>query len=226
MKKRPISQKVQFIAGFLIPTVILLTLSDESKLGPLWGMVLSLAFPVAIEVYSFITGRKASLISLFAIIGILLIGAISLFGLSEEWLAARRAAIYIIGGIGILGITRFKRGWIDKWLGNVFDMDKVQGAAKEESAKLALRRAVTTASYAFAASLLAIGIWSYVFTILFMSAPTGSSAFNAQYAELRLLSLPAVSLPFLVAVMAILMYLLSRIEKLTGLEPEKLLKKR
>jgi hypothetical protein len=226
MKKRPLPQSLQFVAGFIIPTINLLTLSDESKLGPLWGMALSLVFPVALELYAFVTGRKASVISLFAIIGILLIGAISLFGLSEEWLAARRAAIYIIAGIAVLGVVRFKRDWVDTGLGFVFDMDKVRATAKSEDSRRTLHRVVTYSAYAFASSLLAVGIWSYVFTILFMNAPTGSSAFNAQYAELRLLSLPAVTLPFLILVMATLMYLLSRIEKHTGLEPENLLKKR
>lgn len=224
--KQPIPQKVQFIAGFVIPTVILLTLSDESKLGPLFGMLFSLAFPVAIELYALLTGRKQSFISVFAIIGILLIGAISLFGLSEEWLAARRAAIYVIGASGLLLLVLLKRGLIDKGLGSIVDMPTIQAAARKQAREAELRRTITTAVYMFAVILLATAVWSYVLTLIVMTAPTGSSAFNAEYAQLRILSFPFVTLPLMVLVTGVLMYLLSKIEHLTGLETEQLLKKK
>lgn len=226
MARKPVSQNIQFIAGFLIPTFILLFLSDESRLGPFFGMLLSLAFPVAVELYAFFTGRKASYLSLFAIVGILLIGIISLLGLSEEWLAARRAAFYLIAGLAVIGITRFKRSLVDRGLGLVIDAPKVFAAAKGRHTKNDLTKVVTSVAYAFGVMLLAIGIWSYVFTIIFMNAPTGSSEFNAQYAQLRVLSLPFISLPMLVGMVGMLMYLIGRIEKLTGLEAEDLTKKR
>lgn len=225
-RKAAVSQKNQFVAGFIIPTVILLTLSDESKLGPLYGMLLSLAFPVAIELYSVFTGRKASYISLFAIIGILLIGAISLFGLSEEWLAARRAAIYIMGGIAVLAIARFKYDILIRGLGYILDTPKVLVAAKTRGSSRELKRSIKGASYIFGAGLLLIGTWSYVFTLIFMTAGAGTSEFNAEYAELRILSLPLITLPFMVLVVGLLTFLLMRIEKLTGLGSEDLLKKK
>lgn len=226
MSKKPVPQKIQFIAGFIIPTIILLFLSDESKLGPFYGMLLSLAFPVAVEIYAFIAGRKASYLSLFAIIGILLIGVISLLGLSEEWLAARRAAFYLIAGIGVIGVTQFRRKLVDQGLDAVIDTAKVKVAAKKRNVQAELTRTVTAAAYGFGILLLAIGAWSYIFTLIFMNAPTGSSEFNAQYAQLRVLSLPFVSLPMLVGTVLLLMYLLGRIEKLTGLEADQLAKKR
>lgn len=225
MPKKPVPQKIQFIAGFLIPTIILLFLSDESKLGPFYGMLLSLAFPVAVELYSFVTGRKASYVSLFAIVGILLIGVISLLGLSEQWLAARRAAFYVIAGLAVIGITRFKRNLIDTGLNRILDAPKVHKAAKHNGSANTLHKSITTVAYSLGVLLLLIGAWSYVFTIIFMDAPTGSSEFNAQYAELRVLSLPVISLPLFIGVIGLLMHLLSRIEKLTGLTVDELTKK-
>ena len=225
-RKKPISASTQLTIGFAIPTIILLFFSDESKLGPLWSMVLSLAFPVMLELFSFATGRKASLISLFSIVGILLIGVISLLGLSEQWLGVRRAAIYVVGALMIAFILRFKPVWIDRALGAVLDMPAIRSAAREKSSVAAVERLLRHRMWLFAALLLIIGIWSYILTLVVMTAPTGSSEFNAEYAELRLLSLPFVSLPFLVGMVALLVSAMSRLEKLTGIESDQLLKKK
>lgn len=225
-RKRSLPPAVQFLAGFVLPTVVLLTLSDESKLGPFWGMILALIPPVALELFSVVTGRKASWLSLFAIIGILLIGVISLFGLSEEWLGLRRGAIYAVIAAGLLVLARFRRPLIDRGLDQLIDMPMLQAAAGRRRVEDRLRRTITNTAYMLAFTLLVTAVWSYVLTIIVMTAPTGSSEFNAEYARLRLLSLPFVTLPLLVAVTGLLMYLLSRIERLTGMDGDELLRRK
>ncbi len=217
---------VQAIVGFLIPTVVLMVLSDESRLGPFLAMVVALALPVGLEVYAFTTGRKASLLSLFAIIGILSIGAISLLGLGEQWLGVRRAGIYVIAAVVLLVVTRFRRDLLKTGLEKVLDMAVVESAAKTKAVEARLVKLTAAAAYLSAGLLLLIGAWSYILTLLLISAPTGSSDFNAEYAQLRVLSLPYVTLPFLVGLTALLLWLLSGIEKLTGLSSDQLLKKK
>jgi hypothetical protein len=225
-RKKPIAPSVQLVVGFVIPTIILLFLSDESKLGPFWSMTWALAFPVALELFSFATGRKASLISLFSIVGILLIGVISLLGLDEQWLGVRRAAIYVVGALMIAFVLRFKHAWIDRALGAVLDMPAIRAAAQRRSSVEEVNRLLNHRMWLFAVLLLIIGIWSYLLTLIIMTAPTGSSEFNTEYAQLRLLSLPLVSLPFLVGMVALLVSVMGRLEKLTGIESDQLLKKK
>jgi len=225
-RKKPIAPSVQLIVGFLIPTIILLFLSDESRLGPFWSMTWALAFPVTLELFSFATGRKASVVSLFSIIGIVLIGAISLLGLNEQWLGVRRAAIYILGALMVAFILRFKPAWVDRALGTVLDMASIRAAAERTSSARAVERLLRRLLWIFAGLLLVVGVWSYLLTLIVMTAPTGSSAFNTEYAQLRLLSLPLVSLPFLIGMVVLLMSAMSRLEKLTGIESDQLLKKK
>lgn len=225
-RKKPVAPSVQLAIGFVIPTIILLFYSDESKLGPLWSMALALAFPVVLELFSFVTGRKASLLSLFAIVGILLIGVISLLGLNEQWLGVRRAAIYVAGAFVVAFIMRYKPEWVDRTLETVLDMPAIRTAAHKQSSMKAVDRVLAHRLWLFAGLLLVVGVWSYILTLIVMTAPTGSSAFNAEYAQLRLLSLPLVSLPFLIGLVAILVSAMGRLEKLTGLESDRLLKKK
>lgn len=225
VRRKPLPTYLQLIFGFVIPTIVLLYLSDESKLGPLYGMLVALAFPLALELYSLATRRKVSYVSIAAIVGIVLIGAISLLGLSEEWLAARRAAIYLVGSVVLAVVVRFRYDLIEKALGTMIDMPAIRKRVKQDADKQ-LRRTISIAALCYAALLFGLGVWSYVLTLIMISAPTNSSEFNAQYAELRLLSLPFVSLPLLVGSTGILMYLLIRIEKLAGLPLEQLIKKK
>ena len=225
-RRPPLPQTTQFAVGFVIPTIVLLTLSDESKLGPLLAMGLALLPPVVLELYSLITGRKASVISFVAIVGILLIGVISLFGLSEEWLGVRRAAIYLIGAIALAGLLLTRRDVVDKGLEKLIDMDAIGKVARKKKIERQLAQQVTRVAWLFAGLLLAMAIWSYILTIIVITAPAGSSEFNAEYAELRVLGIPLVTLPFVVGTTVLLMYLVGRIEKLTGIEVEKLLKKK
>lgn len=221
-----ISFTIQLAVGFIIPTIILMTLSDESRLGPLVSMVLALLPPILLEIYSFFTGRKASFISLLAIIGILLIGAISLFGLSEEWLGVRRAGFYVISAILIGAILLFKRDWIDKGLGKLIDMPAVRKAAKQKGTETEISKHISKVGYLLVTFLIVIAIWSYVLTIIVINAPTGSSDFNTEYAQLRLIGIPFVSGPLLIGMAVLLVYLATGFEKLTGIEIEELLKKK
>lgn len=225
-KRKPIPLFIQLVLGFVIPTIVLMTLSSESRLGPFWAMILALAPPVLLEVYSFFTGRKASILSIVAIIGILLIGVISLLGLSEEWLGVRRAGIYAIAALTVAFVLIFKRNWIDKGLGKLVDMPKVRKAAEKNGTEAQISKHITKVGYLLVTFLALIAIWSYVLTLIIITSPTGSSEFNAEYAELRLVGLPYVSLPFLIGITALLVYLVTGFEKYTGIDIEELLKKK
>lgn len=224
-RRKPLPTYLLLLFSFVIPTIVLFYFSDESKLGPVWGMAVALAFPLALEVYSLATRRKVSYVSIAAIVGILLIGAISLLGLSEEWLAVRRSAIYILGALGIAVLLKFRYDLIEKGLASILDMVAIRKGLKID-AEAKFRRLVSFTVSGYALLLLILGIWSYILTVVFISAPTNSSEFNAQYAELRLLSLPLVSLPLLVFSTGLLMNLLIKLERMTGLSLEEIIKKK
>ena len=224
-KKTPNASLIQLAVGFVIPTIILLTMSGTDRLGPLGAMLLALAFPVALELYGLTRKRKPSLMSIAAIIGILLIGLISVLGLSKDWLALRRSALYAVGAIALFIIVRFKPALIEKGLDRVLEMEGIRTASRKNKTEAQLMKYATKASYILAVILAVIAVASYVLTIVFITAPTGSSEFNAQYAELRILSIFVITVPFIIAMTGVLIYLVNKFEKLTGISAENLIKK-
>lgn len=226
LTQTPQSSGMQLVINFVLPTVVLLGLSSESRLGPAKAMLLALAFPVAFELYSLSKRRKPSMLSIIAIVGILVTGAISLLGLSENWLAVRRSVPYIAVAIALLVSMLIKRPLLEWSLTQLLDMELIRAKAEQKKAWSELQKHIRTTGYLLVALLTAIGISAYILTLVVITAPTDTTAFNTEYVRLRLLSLPATTLPLLVGIVAILMYLLSNIEKLTGLKAEDLMKKK
>lgn len=219
------SSLVQLVVSFVIPTIILLYFSGSSQLGPLGAMSLALAFPVALELYGLVRKRKPSALAIASIIGIILIGLISVLGLSKDWLAIRRSALYGMSAIALVCIIRFKPAWIISGLDRILEMEGVREASRKNNTEAQLLRHTVRAGYVLALVLAIVAITSYILTIVYITAPTGSSDFNAQYAELRILSLFVVTVPFMIAIVGVLMYLIGKFEKLTGISAENLIKK-
>ncbi len=220
------SSGVQLVVNFVLPTVVLLGLSNPARLGPAKAMLLALAFPVAFELYNLSRKRKASMLSIIAIAGILVTGGITLLGLSENWLAVRRSVPYIAVALVLLVSMLIRRPVLEWGLAQLLDMELVRTKAEQKHTWPALQKHISATGYLLVALLTLIGISAYVLTLVVITAPTDTAAFNAEYVRLRLLSLPATTLPLLAGILGILVYLLGRIEKLTGLKAEDLIKKR
>ncbi len=224
--KNTSSTTIQFIVSFIIPTAILLGLSNESRLGPIMAMALALLFPVAYELYSLARRRKPSTLSLVAIGGIILTGAVTLLGLSENWLALRRSAIYFVTALVLAGSVIAKRPLIDMALKYMLDMDRVRAQAAKRDMSVQLQKHIDISTYALIIFLFVIGVSSYVLTLIVITAPPETAQFNSEYVRLRVIGLPATTLPLFVGLIAIMMYLLASIEKLTGLNAEELIRKK
>ena len=220
------SQGIIFLISFIIPTLILFFLSDPARLGPIPAMFLALAFPIGLELYRLTKRQKPSLLSIIAIVGILFVGLVAVLRLGEEWLAVRRSIIYIVGALALLFVLKFKPHLIDKGLEKILDMQAVREAAHKKKVEHLLARPVIRAGYIFAGLLLAIGIAAYILTIVIINSPAGSSGFNAEYAELRVISIPALAVPLLIGMVALIIYVTSAFQKVTGVEIEQMLKKR
>lgn len=225
-KSQGMSSGMQLLINFVLPTIVLLGLSSESRLGPAKAMLLALAFPVIFELYSLSKRRKPSMLSVIAIVGILVTGAITLLGLSENWLAVRRSVPYAAIAIALLVSMLMKRSLLDWGLAQLLNMKLVRAKAEQKGTWQVLQKRIDATGYVLVAFLTAVGVSAYILTLVVITAPTDTAAFNSEYVRLRVLSLPATTLPLLVGILAILMYLFTSIEKLTGLKAEDLVKKR
>jgi hypothetical protein len=225
-KSSQFSTLFQLLITFVIPIIILSYFSKDSQLGAAKGFLLALAFPVAYEAYGLLKHRRPNIISLLAIGGILVTGAISLFKLNEDWLAVRRALPYLAVALVFLVSDLIKRPVFNIVLPHVLDMDKVSKNARANKSLPNLLQAVKQAGLFASLLLVVVSVITFVLTKVIIVSATNTTAFNQEYARLRLISLPAVTLPLFAGGTLILYYLVSAIEKFTGLKFEEILKKK
>jgi hypothetical protein len=223
--KQP-STMVQLLVNFVIPIIVLTKFSGEDQLGPVGALLVSLALPVGFELYSISKRRKFSYLSLLAIGGLLVTGLVALLELSEQWLAVRRAVPYLFAAAAVLVSFWIKRSLIMALLAQLLDLPRTEELAKGRKQLPALHRHFRNATYLTALLCVALAVISYVLTLHVIDGAPGSAAFNEDYARLRIMSLPAVTLPMFVGVVGIFFYVMTAVERATGVEADTLLKKK
>lgn len=213
---------LQLLLTFVLPIIVLMRFSGPTALGQVKSLLLALSFPIVYEVFRAAKHRKISGLSLISIGGILVTGGLSLLKLSATWLALRRSMPYVCIAAGILIAQSVGYPLAQKAAAQILDLDKITKAIKNPKKVLEplFRKCAYLASGLFAL----VAVSAYVLTKIVVTAPLDSTQFNQQYAQLRLLSIPFITLPLLVGFIAIVWYLVSCLEKASGLEVEEFMK--
>ena len=90
---KPENLLLNLICNVGLPTAILTWCSGERMLGPKWGLVVALIFPVAYGIYDFAQRRRVNFISIIGFVSVLITGGFgAACGSAARALAAKRKA--------------------------------------------------------------------------------------------------------------------------------------
>jgi len=218
-RPKPENLLVNLLSNVALPTAILAWLSSDRWLGPRWGLLVALAFPVGYGLYDFITRRRWNFISIIGFASVLLSGGFGLLQLGGLWFAVKDAAIPTVIGLAVLASTGAKTPLVNELLYNpqVIDVGRVDAALAARGAQAPftrlLRRATALLSVAFFIS----AALNYALARYLLRSPPGTVAFNAQLAKMHLVSWPVIVLPSMGMMLFVLWRLLGGIRALTGL---------
>src|SRR5205809_4148674 len=93
---------INILCNIVVPTVVLINFSTERWLGPLWGLIVALVFPISYGIYDLITRRKKNFLSMLGIISVLLSGGLALAKVGGMWFAVKDALLPTIIGVAVL----------------------------------------------------------------------------------------------------------------------------
>jgi hypothetical protein len=126
-RPKPENLLVNLVCNVGIPVVILSWLSGARWLGPKWGLLVALAFPLGYGLYDFIVRRRWNFISIIGFASVLISGGFGLLKLGGRWFAAKDAAIPGIIGLAVLASVRAKTPLVNELLYNpqVIDVERV-----------------------------------------------------------------------------------------------------
>ncbi|WP_312920555.1 VC0807 family protein [Stutzerimonas nitrititolerans] len=208
--------------SILIPSLILMKLSGEQRLGPDGALLLALAFPLGWGLLELVKYRKFNWIALLGLISVLLTGGIGLLQLDSGWLAIKEAAIPGIIGVAVLASTRTRYPLIRTLLYNpkVLNVAMIQQQLERNGQVAHFEARLLRASYWLSGTFFFSSFMNFVLAKWLVKSPAGSEAFNAELGRMTLMSYPMIAIPSMLMMMAIFYFLWRTIHGLTGLSLE------
>ncbi|WP_369921982.1 VC0807 family protein [Marinomonas polaris] len=224
-KPRPM---IDLIVSVILPSVILMKLSGEDKLGTSGGLIAALAFPLGWGFFELVKYRKFNFIALLGLVSVLLTGSIGLFELDNKWLAIKEASIPAIIGIAVLISTFTPYPLVRAMFFNavIMDVDTIKQKLEENNSTAMFENRLMKATYFIAGSFAFSATMNYVLAKWIVTSPAGTEAFNEELGQMTLYSYPMIAIPSMIMLMAIFYYLWRSIQKATGLKLEDLIVKK
>jgi hypothetical protein len=213
-----------------IPTFVLMKLSDEPHLGPVWGfvprlgpqwgMIVALAFPLGYGIYDLVQRKKMNIFSIVGVASVVLTGTLNQVKADGLWFAIKEAAIPTLFGIAVLWSMRTKRPLVREllWNDQVIDTARVESALEERGQRAELDQLLRRASFGLAASFLLSAVLNFGLARYLLRSPAGTPEFNAELGKMNGLSLPVIMLPTMVVTMVVFWKLMNGLTRITGLE--------
>jgi hypothetical protein len=225
-KTKPENLWLNLICNVAIPTAILSWASGEKALGPKWGLLVALAFPVGYGITDFAKRRRFNFISGIGFASVLVSGGFGLMKLDGFWFAVKDAAIPGLIGLAVLASMRAKEPLVHEMLYNpqVIDIEKVDAALDARGAQGDFKGLMNSASYLLTLSFLVSAVLNYSLARYLLKSPPGTEAFNGELAKMHLWSWPIIVLPSMAMMMYALWRLLGGLQRITGLTLDEILK--
>lgn len=211
--------------NILIPTLILSKLSGDNYLGPVYSVIVALAFPIVYGVRDYLNAHKPNFFSILGVVNVILTGGMSLLKFPPEYIAIKEAAIPSLLGFATLISIYTNHPLVRIFLYNdqILRVDKVSAALHAHNTTDEFERHLKIASYLVAGSFFLSAILNYgLAKIILVSAP-GSTEFAQELGKMTALSFPVIALPCTIVMAGTLYYLLSNIQKLTRLTLEEIM---
>ncbi len=208
--------------NIVIPTLILSKLSSEQYLGPVFGVVVALAFPLLYGLRDYLQAHKPNFFSILGVINVLLTGGMSLLKLDPQYIAIKDAAVPSLLGLATLISIYTPYPLVRTFLFNnqVMQVDKVHAALERHNAVAQFERHLATASYMVAGSFFLSGVLNYLLAKRILVSPPGSTELAQELGKMTALSFPVIAVPCTIVLAGALYYLLTNIQKLTQLTLE------
>lgn len=221
-KPRPL---IDLLLSIVIPSIILMKLSDNDAMGASNALVFALAFPLSWGLYELVRFRITNYIALLGLVSVLLTGSIGLLELDSRWLAAKEAAIPALLGIAVFVSARLGYPLIKTLLYNprVLNTEKIGRILRERGRIEVFEVHLLNATYLLSGTFFFSAVMNYLLATWIVTSPSGSVAFNEELGRLTLISYPVIAIPSMLMMVAIFYFLWRSVHRLTGLKLEEIL---
>lgn len=207
--------------NIVIPVVVLTKFSSADRLGPLWGLIVALAFPLCYGAYDLYVERKWNPLSILGLVSVLLTGGLVLLKLDGIWFSIKEAAVPLLIGAAILFTAKSRSSIVRKIFFNpaFVDVEHIDAILNDDTEKqAAFDRLITKTTFLIASSFLLSAVLNFTLAELILQSPTGSEEFNKELGHMQALSFPVIMVPCTIVLMGSMWYLFRGVKQITGLK--------
>lgn len=217
---------LNIVFNVALPSILLTYLSKPAMIGPVWGLIVALSFPLGYGIWDFIQRRQTNFVSVVGFVSVLLTGVFALIHVNRFWFAIKEAAIPTVIGIAILASLRSKRPLVRQLLYNdqVIDVPRIDAALQTRGTAKAFDRHLREASLLLAGSFAISAVLNFALARFLIRSDTGTPEFNAELGKMNALSWPIIVIPCLIIMLFALWRLMKGISRLTGLTTDEILR--
>lgn len=211
---------IEIAITIILPALVLMKLSGADSLGPVWALVLGLAFPLGWGLWDGWRRHKLNWLAVLGVVSTLLTGGIGLLALDAQWLAIKEAAVPALIGVVILGSIWTRNPLIRLLVFNasLFDVERVTQALAAKGNVAVFDQRLRQGTVLLAGTFFFSAVANYVLARWVVHSPAGTEAFNQELGQLTLLSYPIIAIPSTLMMMGLLFWLARQAKALTGLD--------
>ncbi|MGO2012224.1 MAG: VC0807 family protein [Pseudoalteromonas sp.] len=217
----PTKKKSNFFSNLIfnivLPAVILSKFSSPDTLGPVWAVVIALAFPLLFGLWELKQSGKVNFFSILGIISVLLTGGISLLELDPSYIAIKEAMVPGIIGIVVLISQYTPYPLVRKLLINpeILDTEKLAKELEQQNNTAIFDKKMRQAGFIVACSFFLSSILNYILAKAIVVSPAGTTAYAEELGRMTWLSYPVIVLPTMVMMIAAIIFIFMQIKKQT-----------
>ncbi len=229
--QRPDSPWINLLVTVVLPVIILN--QGTKHIGALPALIVALLFPLVYGLREFLTKGKPSMLSVLGILNVVFTGGFALVRLSGIWFAVKEAVFPTLIGLFVYLSSYTRKPFMlflfkNPQIINVELLEqKLAGQQNESSFMTLMKTSTQVLSLSFVLSaILNFGLAWKIFIPLdaALSFEGQGEALNSQIAEMTKWSVPVIMLPSMIIVTGIFLWVLKRVQGLSGLTQDQLIK--
>ena len=209
----------------IIPSVIMTKFSSTEYLGPFFGLVVALIFPLGYGFFDLIFRKKYNIYSIIGLISILLTGGIGLFQLSRNWMVAKETLVPFVFGVAISLSNYTRYPLVKTFLNEVLNIPKINDTCAQYGHEGLFEKKLKISSHLMAVTFFVSAILNYFLAIFILQGEPGTVEFNESLGKMTALSFPVITIPMTIMMGCIIFYLFHSIKKYTSLDIETFMKR-
>jgi hypothetical protein len=221
---KPENPLINLVCNIVLPTIVLMKFSTDKWLGPLWGLIIALIFPIGYGIYDLITRKKTNFLSILGFISVLLSGGLALAKVGSMGFAIKDALLPTILGLAVLLTLRSRNPLLRELLYNesILDVSRIDAALAARGARENFEALLRKSSIAIALTFIASAPINFALALYILRSPPGTPEFNAELGKMHWIAPLVIVVPMMIALMIVFTKLMNGLAQLSGLTQDEI----